>query len=100
MARVLLLLSLAHIGCSSTDARLVARAHQSMGSELQVTLWTAEQPTTGKAFADAFAEVDRLDALLSVWKPGSDVLRVNAAAGQAPVAVSRETIEVVAGAHW
>jgi FAD:protein FMN transferase len=70
-----------------------------MGSELQVTLWTAEQPTAEKAFADAFAEVDRLDAVLSVWKPGSDVLRINAAAGQAPVAVSRDTIDALIAAR-
>ncbi len=70
-----------------------------MGAELQVTLWTAEQPTAEKAFADAFAEVDRLDAVLSVWKPGSDVLRINAAAGQAPVAVSRDAIDALIAAR-
>ena len=54
-----------------------------MGSELQVTIWTGDQTTAEKAFAASFAEADRLDAVLSVWKAGSDVLRINAAAGQA-----------------
>ena len=68
-----------------------------MGAEVRVTIWTADEAAAAAAAAAVFAEFDRLDALLSVWKPGSDVLRINAAAGQAPVAVSRETIEVVAG---
>ena len=37
--------------------------------------------------------------MLSVWKPGSDVLRINAAAGRERIAVSRETIEVLQAAR-
>jgi thiamine biosynthesis lipoprotein len=47
----------------------------------------------------AFAEFDRLDALLSVWKPESDVVRINAAAGRSPVKVGREAIEVLTTAR-
>ena len=70
-----------------------------MGSELQVTIWTADQTTAEKAFVASFTEADRLDAILSVWKAGSDVLRVNAAAGQAPVAVNRDTIDALVAAR-
>ena len=42
-----------------------------------------------------FREFDRLESLLSVWKDGSDVVRLNKAAGIAPVKVSRDTIEVL-----
>ena len=69
-----------------------------MGAEVRVTIWTPDEAAADAAAAAVFAEFERLDALLSVWKPGSDVLRINAAAGQAPVAVSRETIEVVQAA--
>ena len=34
-----------------------------------------------------------------MWKAGSDVLRINAAAGQAPVAVSRDTIDALVAAR-
>ena len=61
--------------------------------------WTGDQTTAEKAFAASFAEADRLDAVLSVWKAGSDVLRINAAAGQAPVAVSRDTIDALVAAR-
>ena len=66
-----------------------------MGSEVRVTVWTSNEAAAHTSMTTVFAEFDRLDALLSVWKPGSDVLRLNAAAGRAPVAVSSETREVL-----
>ena len=66
-----------------------------MGSSLQVTLWTADAPGATAAFDAVFAEFDRLDGLMSVWKEGSDVLRLNQAAGREPVRLSAETIEVL-----
>ena len=70
-----------------------------MGSLVDLTAWTTNEPAANDAFDHAFREFDRLDALLSVWKDGSDVLRMNAAAGKAPVKVSGDTIEVLAIAH-
>lgn len=70
-----------------------------MGSEVALTAWTADEGKAVRAFAAVFKEFDRLDSLLSVWKPGSDVLRINAAAGKGPVAVSAETIAVLQAAH-
>jgi thiamine biosynthesis lipoprotein len=66
-----------------------------MGSEVRLTAWTDDEPRALRAFEKAFNEFDRLDRLHSVWKDGSDVLRVNAAAGQSPVRVSPETLEVL-----
>jgi thiamine biosynthesis lipoprotein len=42
-----------------------------------------------------FGDFDRLDALMSVWKDGSDILRLNGAAGDHAVPVSVETREVL-----
>ena len=93
---------LAVAGCHETTLpagpRLIARAHQTMGAEVRVTIWSADEAVADAAATAVFAEFDRLDALLSVWTPGSDVLRINAAAGKSPVAVSRETIEVIEAA--
>jgi thiamine biosynthesis lipoprotein len=67
-----------------------------MGSLLKVTVWAAaDEPQASEAVEAVFADFDRLDGLLSVWKDGSDVLRLNAAAGEHPVKVSPETIEVL-----
>ena len=86
-------------GCDRTGPRLISQAHQTMGTEVKVTVWTPDHSTAQRAFVSVFGEFDRLDALLSVWKPGSDVLRINEAAGKSPVSVSPETIEVLQTAH-
>ena len=72
-----------------------SRETVTMGSSLQVTLWTADDSGATAAIDTVFAEFDRLDHLMSVWKEGSDVLRLNAAAGREPVRVSPETLEVL-----
>lgn len=79
----------------SKEPAAFSRDHVTMGSSLQVTLWTADDTRAGAAADAVFAEFDRLDGMLSVWKEGSDVLRINAAAGREPVHVSPETIEVL-----
>ena len=66
-----------------------------MGSEVRISAWTADEPRAVRAFEQAFAEFDRLDRLLSVWHPESDVSRLNAAAGRAPVPVAAETLDVL-----
>jgi len=70
-----------------------------MGSEVQVTAWTSNEAEALSAFDAVFAEFDRLDAMMSVWRPGSDIVRLNDAAGEHPVAVSAETREVLRVAH-
>src|SRR6187431_2274326 len=80
---------------SASGHVIVERSRVSMGSEVHLTAWTDDEPRALRAFERVFDEFDRLDRLHSVWKDGSDVLRVNAEAGHAPVTVSRETLEVL-----
>lgn len=69
-----------------------------MGSEVRVTAVVARESDALQTFEKVFDEFDRLDRLLSVWHADSDVSRINANAGRAPVQVSRETIEVLRAA--
>ena len=66
-----------------------------MGSEVRLTAWVTDPRMTETAFEEAFDEFDRLDRLMSVWKPGSDVERLNAAAGQHPVSISSEVLDTL-----
>ena len=66
-----------------------------MGAEVRLTASGADEPAALRAFEKVFDEFDRLDRLLSVWHAGSDVSRVNAKAGHAPVTVTAETLEVL-----
>ena len=80
----------------ASPAALVERVRVSMGSEVRLTAWTADRQAAEAAFEAAFDEFDRLDRLMSVWHEGSDVERINAAAGRHPVEVSPEVLEVLA----
>jgi thiamine biosynthesis lipoprotein len=75
--------------------RLIKRAHTSMGSLVELSAFAVSEAEAVAAFDAAFEEFDRLDALLSVWKEGSDVVRLNGNAGRGPVQVSPDTIAVL-----
>src|SRR5215467_3651175 len=75
---------------ASPGTHLVERIRASMGTELRLTAWTADEPRAVAAFEAVFQECDRLEGLLSNWRDGSDVLRLNAAAGKHPVPVGTE----------
>ena len=66
-----------------------------MGTVIRVTVAGATKEQAGPAIDAAFAEIRRLEALLSEWIPTSDISRINAAAGQSAVSVSGETIDVI-----
>src|SRR5687767_3915863 len=100
--RILLVSLVLVSGCSPSapqdaarPAALVERAHVTMGSEVRLTAWADDEKRVADDFEAAFAEFDRLDALMSVWREGSDVQWLNAAAGLQPVHVSGEVLEVL-----
>jgi thiamine biosynthesis lipoprotein len=66
-----------------------------MGSELRVMIWTADEVGAASASEAVFHEFDRLEALMTVWRDDSDIQRLNAAAGDHPVRVSPEVREVL-----
>jgi len=89
--------------CSSGHARpsphLAEGAAAAMGSDLHLTAWTSDDAAARAAFDAVFREFDRLDALMSVWRPGSDVLRINEAAGARAVPVSADVREALRAAR-
>jgi len=106
MTRVLVLSACvaALSGCRAESAppaaaEIVERSRVSMGSEVHLTAWTADERGALDAFEAAFDEFDRLDGLMSVWKEGSEVERLNRAAGQMPVPIGPEMREVLSMAR-
>ena len=106
MARLtLVLLLLAPLGCRDTSAtppagpRLVESSRASMGAEAHLSAWTADETAAHAAFEAVFRELERLEAMMSVWRQGSDIVRLNEAAGRAPVTISPEVLEVLELAH-
>jgi thiamine biosynthesis lipoprotein len=86
-------------GCAGPNppavSSLVTARHTTMGSLLEISVEGPDDARTQAAMQDGFRETDRLDELMSVWKPGSDIVRLNAAAGVGPVAVDPRVLEAL-----
>lgn len=78
-----------------TAAWVTLRA-PSMATVFEITL--PNQPTAVQAAKLAFAVFDDVEARMNEWRPESELGRLNAAAGGAPMAVSAELFEVLAEA--
>src|SRR6187397_2866716 len=77
----------------AAQAAIVERSRVSMGSEVHLTAWTSDEHAALAAFEAAFDEFDRLDALMSVWKEGSEIEQLNHAAGEKPVPIGRDVLD-------
>ncbi len=76
----------------------VAGEATAMGTHLAYAAYTT--PTidaikTRAAFDAATAEIKRIEALMTTWRPESEVSKINAAAGKSAVKVSDETFAVI-----
>ncbi len=74
------------------------RARPMMATLVAVTVRGCDPDALEERVREAFAEMERLAAILSEWDPASPVSRVNSSAGVEPVRVPPELYEVLATA--
>ncbi len=79
---------------------LVRQQRTAMGTQVAISLWAQGTPATQQAIDAAYAEMLRLEILMTSWKhpgwPQSDVARLNADAGDSGyVSVAPETFAVL-----
>ncbi len=79
------------------DSILVEGSAGYMGTTFQMAISCREEQeaAAGDALRRAFAEVERIEALMSSYREQSDISRINAGAGGAPVKVSDEIISII-----
>ncbi len=76
------------------DDGTIAREVSAMGT--QFTIVADAPPSVAESALDQAVEALRaLDEVVSSWRPGSDVSRINAAAGKAPVLVGADTLALL-----
>ncbi len=96
---LLTLLVSAFSGCvgapTGQESAVVTRAQMQMGTLVKITAVARSESVAQAAATAGFAEIRRLEELLSTWIPTSELSRVNASAGAMPVHVSPETLTVV-----
>jgi FAD:protein FMN transferase len=71
---------------------------KAMGTHVSFAAYTTpavDAERARKAFDAALEEIKRIEALMTTWRPDSEISRINAAAGKSPVKVSAETFEIV-----
>jgi len=66
-----------------------------MGTRCAVELWATDHAKGEAAMESVFADMRRIDVLMSTYKPDSEVSRVNAQAAKAPVAISVELFNLL-----
>ena len=99
---LLALLCSSFAGCALVphghESAVVTRAQMQMGTVVKITAVARSEFIAQAAATAGFAEIHRLEELLSTWIPTSELSRVNTSAGVMPVSVSPETMTVVQGA--
>jgi thiamine biosynthesis lipoprotein len=80
------------------ESAVVTRAQMQMGTVVKITAVARSESIAQAAATAGFAEIHRLEELLSTWIPTSELSRVNTSAGKLPVSVSLETMTVVQSA--
>jgi len=94
---LLLLARLAH-AAPNPDRKFIYTG-QAMGTVITVFIWTDDEVKAAKGAESVFAEMKRIDGVMTTWTPDSEVSKINAAAGTKPTVVSQETFEVIARAQ-
>ncbi len=85
---------------AASGERKVVKTDTAMGTVVQITFWTDDEPAAAAGAELVFTEMRRLDALMTTWTEDSDVSRINSAAGaKTGVKVADETFAVIARAQ-
>jgi thiamine biosynthesis lipoprotein len=95
----ILLLAAGCAGGGADDAgpapRIVRSRRMLMGTQFDIQVAGADEAAARAAITDAFAEVARVEELLSEWRESSEISEVNRQAGGRPVEVGPELFSVV-----
>jgi FAD:protein FMN transferase len=88
---------------AAAGPRRVAVEDKAMGTHLLLASYTTDaldEAAIKPRLEKAIAEIRRLEALMTTWRPESEISRVNAAAGKSPIKVSPESLAVVEKSVW
>lgn len=76
---------------SQKPLKLFHEVHRAMGSEFSIDLYSPDGGTAEQWMQSSFDEIDRLEDLLSNYRPTSELSRVSREAGKGPVTTDPET---------
>jgi len=79
------------------DLPVYGEQREMMGTiwEVQIVLHGGERSKAQQAVADVFAELARIDQVMSEWRPDSPISALNASAGGPPVELPQELVDMI-----
>jgi thiamine biosynthesis lipoprotein len=87
------------IACSgiggTARAEWITQTENIMGTRCSVELWSEDRQKGEAAIASVFADMHRIDRLMSTWKEDTEISRVNREAGKHPVRISPELFRLL-----
>ncbi len=90
-------------GCDGSDPAASLSAHKRawaiMGTTLEMTVYRPQQADAAADFDAAFAEIETIDRLMSLYRADSELSVLNGSAGGAEMSVSAQTREVLAASR-
>jgi thiamine biosynthesis lipoprotein len=87
---------------SSTTMRpenVVTAHYSAMGTSVDMKIWTDREGAAKAAMDDAYAEIKRIEEMMTTWKETSEVSKINATAGGAATSISPDLVDVLQGAR-
>ncbi len=79
----------------SARGETIRDVRKKMGSRFEITAVHADLAVATRAIERAYSEIDRIEAMISSWRPTSATSEVNRQAGRRPVAVPQELFNLV-----
>jgi thiamine biosynthesis lipoprotein len=76
-------------------AEWITQTENIMGTRCSVELWSEDRQKGEAAIASVFADMHRIDRLMSTWKEDTEISRVNREAGKHPVQISAELFRLL-----
>jgi thiamine biosynthesis lipoprotein len=81
--------------CSSSSERIFKETRPSMYTIVSITVVSRTDDQAQKAINASFSELDRLAALLNFYSDTSEISAINKYAGEKPVKVSGDTLDIM-----
>src|SRR5664279_3318397 len=86
--------------CSSSSERIFKETRPSMYTIVSITVVSRTDDQAQKAINASYAELERLAALLNFYSNTSEISAINQYAGEKPVKVSADTLDIIVKAVY
>jgi len=80
---------------SISDIKLIKETRMIMGTFAEVSIYSHDEKTAGKAIEEALNEMERMDRIMSNYKNDSELSKVNKKAAKSPVPCNAELLDVI-----